>query len=177
MTSRPTRDPEAADLLVREITRSFEKHVLSEGVTRIRACVQRLDEAQVWSRPNPASNAIGNLLLHLEGNVRQWIVDGLGGHAGRRDRPAEFSAQGRGDAPGKEAMIATLEATVRRAVAIVEAATPTSLLTTYPFQDGKFPDTGLGCVLHVMEHFSGHAYQIFDRTKQLTGQDLRFYDL
>jgi hypothetical protein len=166
---------DSADHLARDVARVFRKHILIEGMGRIRACVQRLDEAQVWMRPNQASNAIGNLLLHLEGNVRQWVLVGLGGRESPRDRPAEFAAREGGTS--KDELVDALAATVQQAVAIVEATTPASLLATYPFQDGKFPDTGLGCVLHVMEHFSGHAYQIFDRTKQLIGQDLRFYDL
>jgi hypothetical protein len=166
-----------ATLLAQEVARVFRKHVATEALTRIKACVQRLSEAQVWSRPNPASNAIGNLLLHLEGNVRQWIVVGLGGRPGDRDRDAEFAALGGHDAPDKDRLLAALEATVNEALAIVAAATPARLLAQHPFQDGRFPDTGIGGVLHVMEHFSGHAYQIYDRTKQLTAQDLRFYDL
>lgn len=162
--------------LAREVARSFRKHVLEEAVPRIRACVQQLDETQVWSRPNAAANAIGNLLLHLDGNVRQWIVHGLGGDAGSRNRPAEFAAR-EGGPRGKDALVDALEATVRRAVAVVEAASPETLLAVHGFQDGRFPTTGLGGVLHVLEHFSGHAYQIYDRTKQLTGRDLRFYDL
>lgn len=168
---------ESAHQLAREVARAFRKHVEEEASRRITACVGRLTEAQVWSRPNAASNAVGNLLLHLEGNVRQWILLGLAGRAGRRDRPTEFSARGQAGAHGKQRMLDALTATVREAVEVVEATTPAMLLATYPFQDGKFPATGLGGVLHVMEHFSGHAYQIYDRTKQLTGQDLRFYEL
>ncbi|MEZ5963269.1 MAG: DinB family protein [Planctomycetota bacterium] len=163
--------------LVREITRAFAKHVQDDAMKRIAACLARLDEAQVWSRPNPACNAIGNLLLHLEGNVRQWILLTLGGRAGARDRPAEFAARGEPDAPDKDALVAALASTVRDAVAVVESASAAHLLAIHPFQNGKFPGSGVAGVLHVMEHFSGHAYQIYDRTKQLTGQDLRFYDL
>jgi len=170
-------NPSAADQLAGAIAGAFRKHLLAEGMPRIRDCVQRLTEAQVWSRPNAATNAIGNLLLHLEGNVRQWILVGLGGAESRRDRPAEFAARGDDPALAKDHLVDRLETTVQRAVAVVEAATPAELLAIHPFQDGRYAASGAAGVLHVMEHFSGHAYQIFDRTKQLTAQDLQFYDL
>ena len=60
---------------------------------KVRRAVEALPADALWWRPNDASNSVGNLLLHLEGNVRQWIVAGVGGHPDRRDRPAEFAAR------------------------------------------------------------------------------------
>lgn len=155
----------------------FERRVVQEGVPRIRHCVSLLTEAQVWQRPNSHCNSIANLLLHLAGNVRQWIVAGLGGDADARDRPREFAADAGASQPSPPELLDALDATVRQASAIIARLTPEQLLATYPFQGGRFPDTGLGCVVHVTEHFSGHAYQIYAWTKQLTASDLRFYDL
>lgn len=170
----PTTNDAAA--LAREVARTFRTRVALECVPRIRHCVGLLTQAQVWSRPCPPCNAIGNLLLHLEGNVRQWIISGLGERHDQRDRPAEFAETGAG-APPKEQLVDRLQATVDEAAAIVDAMPVARLLAVHPFQGGKFSDTGIAGVLHVMEHFSGHAYQIYDRTKQLLGRDLRFYDL
>src|SRR6266702_8297067 len=75
------------------ITRS--RHHLSEDfLPKIERCLEVLTDEQIWWRANPQSNSIGNLILHLSGNVRQWIVSGLGGAADGRDRPAEFSEHG-----------------------------------------------------------------------------------
>ena len=60
---------------------------------RMRSCVESLTDEQVWWRPNPASNSIGNLLLHLNGNVTQWLVASFVRLEDRRDRPAEFAAK------------------------------------------------------------------------------------
>ncbi len=170
-----SRDPARA--LAALLAAEFERRVVQEAVPRIRHCVSLLTEAQVWQRPNAHSNSVANLILHLTGNVRQWIISGLGKAADARNRPAEFAAEPGVGQPSPPDMLDALEATVREASAIVARLTPEQLLATYPFQGGRFPDTGVGCVVHVAEHFSGHAYQIYHWTKQLTDSDLRFYDL
>lgn len=177
MSPNPAAADDAAVQLCAEIARVFRLRVLDEAMARIRKCVTTLSDAQVWHRPSANSNSIANLLLHLQGNVRQWILSGLGGAADQRDRPGEFAARADAAQPSGRELCDRLEATVREAVAVVDGLTPARLLQRYPFQGGKFPDTGAGCVLHVLEHFSGHAFQIYDRTKQATGRDLRFYDL
>src|SRR3989442_2651387 len=68
------------------------RHHLSEDfLPKIERCLERLTEEQIWWRPNEQSNSIGNLLLHLSGNARQWIVCGVGGATDARDRDAEFA--------------------------------------------------------------------------------------
>src|SRR5580692_5921869 len=74
-----------------EVSRS---KLLDQYWPRLRAAVESLTEEQVWWRPNETSNSIGNLILHLNGNVRQWLVDSFNGADDRRDRPAEFAAEG-----------------------------------------------------------------------------------
>ncbi len=76
-----------AGLMLREIVSRMRV-----WLSRAEACMDQLDDAQVWYRPNSASNAIGNLVLHLAGNLRQWILSGVGARPDTRDRPAEFSA-------------------------------------------------------------------------------------
>jgi hypothetical protein len=171
----PPADPAAVGL-AREVARQFRTRVLDECTVRIEHCVGLLTQAQVWQRPHAHCNAIGNLLLHLEGNVRQWIVAGLEQQHDRRDRAAEFSADA-GDARPKAELVAQLRRTATDAATIVDGLTAARLLEVVTFQGGKFHDTAIAGVLHVMEHFSGHAYQIYDRTKQLLGRDLKFYDL
>lgn len=69
-----------------------------EYLPKIRVCCAKLSREQLWWRPDEASNSIANLVLHLAGNVRQWIVAGVGGAADERQRAEEFSARGGLDA-------------------------------------------------------------------------------
>lgn len=164
-----------AQALARGVAREFRRRLADESVPRIRRCTELLDDARCWQRPGPSGNSIGNLLLHLEGNVRQWILVGLGGEPDRRDRPAEFAATGAG-APAIRELVARLERTVAAACALVDRLDPEALLAERTIQE-VFRETGLSATLHVLEHFAGHAGQIYAWTKQLTGQDLHFYDL
>jgi uncharacterized damage-inducible protein DinB len=136
------------------------------------ACVRALSPEQIWWRANPASNSVGNLALHLEGNVRQWIVSGLGGTPDRRQRDKEFSELG--PIPRR-----TLRARLRKAVGeadrVMRKLNGVALARTYSIQG--FRVTGLRAVFHVAEHFSHHAGQIVLLTKILRGKDLKFTQL
>jgi uncharacterized damage-inducible protein DinB len=166
----------AAEVLCRGIAREFRRRTCEEQVPRIRRCVDLLTEAQCWHRPAPVSNSVGNLLLHLCGNVTQWILCGVRGDPDQRDRPAEFAASA-GDAGATARELAQrLAAILGEAAAAVEGLTPEQWLETRTFQ-GRYRETVLAAVLHVMEHCSGHAGQIYAFTKQTTGIDLKFYDL
>lgn len=162
--------------LARAIARSFRKHVLDECVARIRHCVGLLDEADAWRKPSPHGNSVANLLMHLAGNVRQWILSGIAGQPDARDRPREFAATAGQTGVTAAELMDRLEATVREAVAVVDGLDAESLLASYRFQ-GRYDGDGVGGVLHVLEHFSGHAAQIYAYTKQVRGIDLRFWDL
>jgi uncharacterized damage-inducible protein DinB len=175
-SDRPARKADDGAALARGIAAAFREHMLEEYVPRIRRCTEMLSAEQVWQRPAPACNSIGNLLLHLTGNVRQWILAGLGGARDERDRPAEFATAGAGQ-PSATDMVDELEAVVREAARVVDDLRPEDLLAHVPFQGGQFGRSALAGVVHVLEHFSGHAGQIYALTKQMTGRDLRFYDL
>lgn len=165
-----------ADRIAREIAREFRRRMLDEYVPRIAECVAMLTAAEVWARPSLRSNSVGNLLRHLEGNVRQWVISGLGGEPDARDRDAEFAATGETESASADELVRRLRATVTAAVVIVEGLGPDELLARGRYQDA-YEETGLGAVLHVMEHFSGHAGQIYALTKQAKDVDLRFYNL
>lgn len=134
-------------------------------------CVGLLTVEQVWHRPNDVSNAIGNLALHLTGNVTQWILEGLGGEPYDRNRPAEFAE--RGPLPA-EVVLPPLREAVERACGVIKRLTPESLVREYLIQ-GRIV-TGLAATFHVVEHFSFHTGQIVSTTKLLTGRDLSLYD-
>ncbi|MCA8964949.1 MAG: DUF664 domain-containing protein [Planctomycetes bacterium] len=154
------------------IAREFRRRLQGEYVPRITRLVADLGEYAVWRRPAPNCNSVGNLLLHLCGNTTQWILAGLGDATDARDRPAEFAASG-GD--GGPALCARLAEVVDQACAVVDRLDAAELLQPRRIQG--YSETGLSAVLHVLEHFSGHAGQIYAWTKQVTGEDLRFYDL
>src|SRR5262245_32113644 len=67
---------------------------LEDHFAQIRRCAALLSDEQLWYRPNEHSNSVGNLLLHLNGNIRQWILGGVGGQTIQRNRQAEFDARG-----------------------------------------------------------------------------------
>ncbi len=137
---------------------------------RIGECLGRLSYEQIWARGGENENAVGNLVLHLCGNVRQWIGYGVGGLDDVRKRDEEFAARGQIEpAELKE----RLAATVRDAVQIIDGLTPEQLAETVTIQ--KYRVTKLEAVCHVIEHFAEHTGQIIFVTKQLTGADLGFY--
>jgi uncharacterized damage-inducible protein DinB len=143
---------------------------LEEYRGRIEVCLGKLDEAQIWARGGENENAIGNLVLHLSGNVRQWIVCSLGGKPVDRDRDSEFDARGGFTAAQlSERLCKTVDA----ASAIIAGLTAEQLTRTYTIQ--IYEASGVEAVFHVVEHFAHHAGQIIFVTKMLTGTDLGFY--
>ena len=137
---------------------------------KIRSCLTLLDDAEVWWRPNQHSNSIGNLMLHLSGNVRQWIVSGLGGAPDERRRDGEFKAR---SGMTRSELLGQLDATLQEAVATLQSLAPDSLERTFQVQ--AYEVTGLQAIFHVVEHFSYHTGQILFITKQLEDVDLGFY--
>jgi uncharacterized damage-inducible protein DinB len=146
------------------------KLMFTESWSRLRATVEPLSEEQLWWRPNPASNSIGNLLLHLNGNVRQWIVASFNRHEERRNRPAEFREKSGGP---PSAVLATLAETMNEVSAVLSRLTQEDLLAQYEIQGYRV--TGLEAVYHVVEHFGMHYGQIIYIAKALQGKDLGFY--
>jgi uncharacterized damage-inducible protein DinB len=137
---------------------------------KITACVGRLTDDDIWWRPNEVSNSIGNLLLHLSGNVRQWIVSGVGGAPDLRDRPREFAER---DTIPRAELIERLTAALQEADQVLAKLTPDALLDRRRIQGQDV--TVLEAIYHVVEHFSMHTGQITFITKIRTGQDLGFY--
>jgi uncharacterized damage-inducible protein DinB len=137
---------------------------------RIGSCLAQLSDEQVWARGSENENAIGNLALHLAGNVRQWIIAGVGLRPDVRDRDSEFAA--RGGLPKSE-LETRLRQTVEKAATVIAGLTPERLAEPLAIQG--YDVTVLEAVYHVVEHFSMHTGQIIFATKMLTGTDLGFY--
>jgi uncharacterized damage-inducible protein DinB len=149
------------------------EHVLRRVyLPRVTGCIGLLSPEQIWWRPNEASNSVGNLVLHLAGNVRQWIISGLGSVPDARERDLEFNE--RGPLP-RRVLVSRLSGTVREASGVLKRLAAEDLARVHIIQ--KFRVTGLEAVFHVAEHFSHHAGQIILLTKMLTGSDLKFTHL
>ena len=159
-------------LLATGFLRQAAEHLGQEFVPRIRKCLALLSEDEIWWRGSESENSIGNLMLHLSGNVRQWIIAGLGGSPDRRERSKEFSARA---SYSKQAAFSLLESTVSEACEVLLGLSSEELLSTRTIQG--FQCTGLQAVFHVVEHFSYHTGQIVFVTKLRTQKDMKFYDL
>jgi uncharacterized damage-inducible protein DinB len=156
-----------------ELVRQFLDHStakLDQYTERIGICLGKLNEEQVWARGNENENAIGNLVLHLCGNVRQWIVSGVGGQPDIRERDREFAT--RGGIPVAE-LVERLRGVVREATSVIRAVPEERMIDRLVIQN--YPVSVMEAVYHVVEHFSMHTGQILFATKMLTGADLGFY--
>jgi len=137
---------------------------------RIETCLDRLNADQIWARGGENENAVGNLAMHLAGNVRQWIVSSIGGTPDVRQRDAEFATRsGLSVAELKE----RLRAAVTEGTAVIKGVTSERLVEVVKIQKYEMPV--MEAIYHVVEHFSMHAGQIMFATKMLTSADLGFY--
>ncbi len=146
---------------------------LAADLMRIKHCVGQLDENQVWQRPAEPLNSVGNLLLHLAGNLRWKFGTIIGGRQDDRDRPREFSE--RGPIP-KEVLLRRLEDEVASADAALAALTPSQLLEirNYRMLTGERQDTVQHVVLQTLLHLSGHAQEIIYITRLQRGDAYQF---
>lgn len=148
------------------------RYLVEEYPRKIAVAVDRLSDDDLWWRPHPASNSVGNLLLHLSGNTRQWIIHGLGGFPDFRDRAAEF-AQSEGGTVAE--VLEVLRATVAEADTVLAGLSAEGLLEDRMIQGLRV--TGLSALYHVVEHFSMHTGQILYLAKMRSGTDLGFYEI
>jgi uncharacterized damage-inducible protein DinB len=137
---------------------------------RILTCLDKLTEDQVWARGGENENAAGNLVLHLCGNLRQWIGTGVAGKPDVRERDKEFSA--RGGTPVAQ-LKGLLDERVNEAIETIRGLNEASLHGRVFVQD--YDTTVMEAVSHVVEHFAQHTGQIILLTKHATGEDLGFY--
>jgi uncharacterized damage-inducible protein DinB len=145
--------------------------LVEDYLPKIERCLALLNDQQVWWRPNPESNSVGNLLLHLSGNVRQWIVVGLGGAADTRDRASEFAQR---EVIPRGELLQRLRQTLREADETLSTFASEKLLEEYTIQGLHV--SALEAILHVVEHFSMHTGQIIMLAKMFAEVDLEFYD-
>jgi len=148
------------------------RRLAKEYMPRLLKCLTELSEEDLWWRPSESANSAGNLVLHLAGNVDQWINSGMGGTASSRNRAAEFSE--RGPLP-KNLLVEKISDVLTRADSTLAGFDPSRLMERRKIQ--VYEVTCLDAVSHVVEHFAQHLGQIIYITKLRRGVDLRFYDL
>ena len=148
------------------------RHYLAyEYPTKIAFCLGELPADALWRRLDDASNSVGNLLLHLEGNVRQWIISSVGGAPDARHRAGEFGARAGADGA---ALLTALRHTLREADAVIGGLTAEDLASRRTIQGRDV--SVLDAVYHVVEHFSLHTGQIILLTKLLAPGRIKFYE-
>ena len=148
------------------------RRLLQEYFPKIKACFDELSDEDIWWRAHETDNSIGNLILHLSGNIRQWIISGIGGAPNVRDRPKEFAE--RGPIPKSE-LLKKFENTLLEANRVLEKFDLSNLLQVRRIQ--KWDVTCLDAISHVVEHVAQHMGQIMYITKLRKGNDLKFFDL
>ncbi len=146
------------------------RKLLEQYWPRLRGCVESLTDEQVWWRPNDASNSIGNLILHLNGNVRQWLVASFNRLDDTRNRPVEFNEP---KIIPASSLLEQLGATMQQASEVLSRLTEVDLLAPFEIQGHNV--SGLAAVCQVVEHFGMHYGQILYITKMLRSEDLGFY--
>jgi uncharacterized damage-inducible protein DinB len=151
---------------------ALSRRYLREYLTKIRLSVSVLDDRVVWARPNESSNSIGNLMLHLAGNARQWIVSGVGRAVDVRDRQSEFDR--RAPIPVSE-LIDRLEQTIIDVDRVLAGVSADDLQTRRMIQNHDV--SVLEAIYHVVEHFSMHTGQIILLAKADQADRIRFYDM
>ena len=147
-------------------------HLKTDFMPKIQKCFHLIDESDIWWRSHETNNSIGNLSLHLAGNVRQWIISGVGGQPDARNRQKEFAQR---EVLPKETLWYALKSTVEESDQVL-ANFPAQRLMEKRIIQG-FDQTALQAIFHVVEHFSFHTGQIIYITKLRKAVDLKFYNL
>jgi hypothetical protein len=145
------------------------RNTLAEGMRKIEHCVGQLNDQQVWWRPRPEMNSIANLMLHLSGNLQQWIVAGVGGAKDVRNRPLEFSDRSirpKGD------VIGLLEKTIAEADAALARLKADQLVSRRRIQG--YDTNVIAAIMNTIPHFRGHVQEIIHITRQQLGEKYRF---
>ena len=141
-----------------------------ENTPRIERCLNELSEEGIWKKPNNSSNSVGNLILHLCGNITQYIISSLGKKEDNRNRDKEFTTT---SGYNKSELLKKLTSTLDEAILTLKNLNEKDLLKVQSVQGFNY--SGIGIIIHVVEHYSYHTGQITFWTKLLKDKDLGFY--
>ncbi len=154
----------------RMVIKEFERRVFEESYTRIFKCLSLLSEESIWFAPNKQVPPVGNLVLHLCGNARQWILSGIGNYPDNRDRNQEFVPQSNIRKSDLIFLLENLKVNIRLTLTEMEESKISENLVIQGFNE-----TGFSALIHVIEHFSYHTGQITTLTKMITNKDTGYY--
>jgi len=152
------------------LKQEFHRRIIQEGLSRIVQCVETLSEKQLWYKHNTNTNTVGNIILHLCGNVRQYIQTGIGFEADVRNRPSEFLLSSK---VSKETLIDKITEVTSGANEIIQSISEDNLSESRMVQG--FDENVLSIIIHVIEHFSYHVGQITFFTKYINDIDTGYY--
>ncbi len=152
------------------LVKAFEERVFNESYERIYKCLSMIDEKDLWRSPNEGIPTIGNMILHLCGNARQWILSGIGGRPDNRDRDQEFIIQSKIKKSELVFLLENLKVNLKQTIREMD---PKTIDKKYLIQG--FDVTGFSVLVHVIEHFSYHTGQITTLTKWLTNKQTDYY--
>ncbi len=153
-----------------EFVKEIKRRLLEESIPRTRKCLTLLSQEDIWYRPNAHSNSVGNLVLHLCGNARQWIIAGFGRQEDQRDRKAEFQEQGplpTGD------LLKLLDKLRVDLEGVLDQLSEEEVMRGYQVQ--VFEESGIAMLIHTVEHFSYHVGQITYVVKARKNLDTDYY--
>jgi uncharacterized damage-inducible protein DinB len=150
--------------------REFNRRVFVESYPRIFKCLSLLGENEVWAAPNGQVNSVGNLILHLCGNARQWILSGLGERPDNRDRDQEFVPQQSIRKADLIFLLENLKVNIQQVLEQIDDQKLEGQVTVRGFSE-----TGFSVMIHVIEHFSYHTGQITTLTKFMTNKDRGYF--
>lgn len=160
--------PSASDNIASEFIRE-SVHLLQQSLHKINHCLKQLDNDQIWWRPEPELNSIGNLVLHLCGNLNQWAICGIPGEKDERQREQEFHADARVSSEELESLLAN---TVAHACQVLQSLSADLMLE--PRQIQGFSISVMGAISHTVPHFVGHTHQIIYITRLQKGAQYQF---
>lgn len=151
-------------------TTEIKRRLFEESLVRLERCLNELSETDIWWRPNENSNSVGNLVLHLCGNARQWILTGLGGATDQRKRQAEFDERG---PVSRAELIQKVQQLMSEINVVLDRLTPADI--ERPIVVQGFNETGMSILIHVVEHFSYHVGQMAYIVKARLDKPTNFY--
>jgi len=143
---------------------------LQENTPKIERCLNELTQVELWHHPNASSNSVGNLILHLCGNITQYILSGLGNVGDEREREKEFTS---GAVLNRAELLQKLKSTVDAAITVIQNLNEADMLQKRSIQ--AYQLSAIGIIIHVVEHYSYHTGQIIFWTKLIKDKDLGFY--
>ncbi len=156
--------------ILEELKKEISLRLAQESIPRIRQCLSALEEDEIWERANSNSNSVGNLVLHLCGNVKQYLISSIGGAPDIRNRDAEFSLDSK---VNRGQLIENLDELEKEILEVIPNIRLDELIRKRMVQG--FEMNGIQIIIHVIEHFSYHTGQIAFYVKQVKDTDLKFY--